>query len=61
MNVNMTLKKQIAVTKEIIEQRDEELSGTLKLILENQLVIMENLKELIDEKYRRSESCFGPG
>lgn len=53
----MNIERQIEKTKQVVSQ----ISTENKLILENQLVILETLKQIKDNVTKRDRSQFGPG
>lgn len=57
----MSLDKQIEKTKSVVEGGVSNNDLQSKLILENQLVILETLKKLQDNTSKRDRSQFGPG
>jgi hypothetical protein len=57
----MSLDKQIEKTKTVVEGGVSLFDNSSKLILENQLVILETLKKLLDNTSKRDRSQFGPG
>ena len=57
----MSLDKQIEKTKAIVEGGISPTDTQNKLILENQLVILETLKKLENNTSKRDRSQFGPG
>jgi len=57
----MSLDKQIEKTKSVVEGGISPTDTQSKLILENQLVILETLKKLQDNTSKRDRSQFGPG
>lgn len=54
----MDIDEQIKKTKQVVDERLTDLIDFNELILENQLVILQTLKEL---NHKRDRSQFGPG